>query len=160
MCWPTYLIPAERKKFRKKCKKVTKSLWKFAPGSWCNRPMSRPTQLSLDNILRFLQVAREPVSANEIAAALHSGKAARKPLFNMLVKLKKRGSIEELPGGRYRLAGRKSEAESGGKAARSTAQGSMVSGSVGSDSARQGSTGPGLAGERSAAGRAAFVGAG
>jgi ribonuclease R len=108
--------------------------------------MTRPTQLSLDNILRFLQVAREPVSANEIAAALHSGKAARKPLFNMLVKLKKRGAIEELPGGRYRLAGRKSEAESGGKAARSTAQGSIASGSAGSDSARQGSTGPGLAG--------------
>ena len=108
--------------------------------------MTRPTQLSLDNILRFLQVTREPVSANEIAATLHIGKAARKPLFNMLVKLKKRGAIEELPGGRYRLAGRKSEAESGGKTGRSTGQGAMDPGSVGSDSGRQSSTRPGSAG--------------
>jgi ribonuclease R len=108
--------------------------------------MTRPTQLSLDNILRFLQVTREPRSANEIAAALHIGKAARKPLFNMLVKLKKRGAIEELPGGRYRLTRRKSEAESGGKTARSTAQGSMVPGSAGGDSPRQSSTAPDSAG--------------
>ena len=46
---------------------------------------------------------------------MHVGKAGRKPLFNMLMKLKKRGAIEELPGGRYRLAGRKQKEESGGR---------------------------------------------
>ena len=40
---------------------------------------------------------------------MHLAKTARKPLFRMLAKLKKRGVIEELPGGRYRLASRKSE---------------------------------------------------
>jgi ribonuclease R len=70
--------------------------------------------------LRFLQVRRDAASANEIGAALHVGKAERKPLFNMLVKLKKRGAIEELPGGRYRLAGRKREGKSGGEAAAAT----------------------------------------
>src|SRR5580658_7428639 len=103
--------------------------------------MSRPSNLSPDNILRFLQVTRDPASANEIGAALHIGKADRKPLSKMLVKLKKRGAIEELPGGRYRLAGRKGEADSGGKAARSTGAGAGVAGAAASGSAGQGSTG-------------------
>jgi len=38
----------------------------------------------------------------------------------MLVKLKKRGAIEELPGGRYRLAGRKGRGEAAGESDRST----------------------------------------
>src|ERR1700684_559926 len=76
--------------------------------------MSRPSHLSPDNILRFLQVTRDSASANEIGAALHVGKNARNALFNLLVKLKKRGAIEELPGGRYRLAGRKRKEEAGG----------------------------------------------
>ena len=80
--------------------------------------MPRTSSLSPDNILRFLQVRKDAASANEIGAALHVGKAERKPLFNMLVRLKKRGAIEELPGGRYRLAGRRREGESGGEAAR------------------------------------------
>jgi ribonuclease R len=77
--------------------------------------MPRPSSLSPDNILRFLQVTGDTASANEIGAALHVGKAGRKPLFNMLMKLKKRGAIEELPGGRYRLARRKGKEEPGGK---------------------------------------------
>src|ERR1700693_6154675 len=36
----------------------------------------------------------------------------------MLAKLKKRGAIEELPGGRYRLPGRKAEQKASGKGAR------------------------------------------
>src|SRR5580658_6159394 len=103
--------------------------------------MSRPSNLSPDNILRFLQVTRDPASANEIGAALHIGKADRKPLSKMLVKLKKRGAIEELPGGRYRLAGRKGEEERAGKAARLTEGGAGVAGSVGS-----GASGPGFTG--------------
>ena len=68
--------------------------------------MPRPSQLSPDNVLRFLQVKSEPASTNEIASGLHLGKNDRRSLFKMLSKLKKRHAIEELPGGRYRLARR------------------------------------------------------
>src|SRR5579859_2903578 len=91
--------------------------------------MPRTSNLSPDNILRFLQVTRGEVSANEIAAGLHLGKAERKALFNLLVKLKKRDAIQELPGGRYRLAGRKGGEESGGKEGRSVANEVARSGS-------------------------------
>ena len=71
--------------------------------------MPRPSNLSPDNILRFLQVRSAPASTNEIAQGLHLKKSDNRPLFKMLSKLKKRRAIEELPGGRYRLPGRKSE---------------------------------------------------
>src|SRR5260221_7279034 len=66
--------------------------------------MPRPSQLSPDNILRFLQVRSAPASTDDIAAALHMSKADRHALYKMLSKLKKRRAIEELAGGRYRLA--------------------------------------------------------
>lgn len=75
--------------------------------------MSQPSQLSPDNILRFLQVRSEPASAVEMASALHLGKAERRPLLRMLAKLKKRGVLQELPGGRYRLGGRKEKSNAG-----------------------------------------------
>jgi len=75
--------------------------------------MPRSSELSPDNILRFLQVRSEPASTNEIGEALRVAKSDRKPLFRMLSKLKKKGLIEELPGGRYRLAGRKKAKEEG-----------------------------------------------
>ncbi|MGC1616542.1 MAG: hypothetical protein WA736_17825, partial [Candidatus Acidiferrum sp.] len=84
--------------------------------------MPRTSHLSPDNILRFLQVTRDAASANEIAAGLHAGKSDRKILFNMLIKLKRRRAIEELPGGRYRLAGRRGGEESAGEADRSLMQ--------------------------------------
>jgi ribonuclease R len=68
--------------------------------------MSRASDLSPENLLRFLQVKTEPASANDIARGLHLGKSDRRPLFKILTKLKKRNAIEELPGGRYRLAKR------------------------------------------------------
>jgi len=74
--------------------------------------MPRPSHLSPDNILRFLQIRSEPASTNEIAQGLHLKKADTRPLFKILAKLKKRHAIEELPGGRYRLPGRKSDGES------------------------------------------------
>src|SRR5580704_2173638 len=92
--------------------------------------MPRPSSLSPDNILRFLQVTGDAASANEIGAALHIGKAGRRPLFNMLTKLKKRGAIAELPGGRYRLAGRKGGEESRSGAAGTGGGGSEVAGSA------------------------------
>jgi ribonuclease R len=78
-------------------------------------PMPRPSHLSPDNILRFLQVRSAPASASEIVEGLHLKKADNRPLFKMLSKLRKRGAIEELPGGRYRLPSRKSEREGPGQ---------------------------------------------
>jgi len=73
--------------------------------------MPRPSHLSPDNILRFLQIRGEPVSTNEIAQGLHLKKTDTRPLLKMLAKLKKRHAIEELPGGRYRLPGREPDRE-------------------------------------------------
>src|SRR6267154_1807633 len=69
--------------------------------------MPRPSHLSSDNILRFLQVRRDAASVDDIAAGLHMRRADRNALHKMLNTLKKRHALEELPGGRYRLAGRK-----------------------------------------------------
>jgi ribonuclease R len=73
--------------------------------------MSRTSNLSPENLLRFLQVKTEPASANDIARGLHLGKSDRRPLFKILTKLKKRNAIEELPGGRYRIAKRNAAKE-------------------------------------------------
>jgi len=89
--------------------------------------MSRPSPLSPDNILRFLQVRPEPASAQEIARGLQLKKSDQKPLYKMLGNLKKRGAIEELPGGRVRLARRsaqKEEAKTTAKAGNAAPRGS------------------------------------
>src|SRR6266849_998721 len=83
--------------------------------------MPSPAHLSPDKILQFLQVRRDPASAEDIAAALHMRRADRHVLYKMLGKLKKRDAIEELPGGRYRLAGRKEERGDGTRAAPASA---------------------------------------
>jgi ribonuclease R len=80
--------------------------------------MPPSSQLSSDNILRFLQVRSAPVSTEEIAAGLHLRKADRRGLFKMLSKLKKRQLLEELQGGRYRLANRKALPEAKQQASR------------------------------------------
>ena len=69
--------------------------------------MTRPSHLSPDNILRFLQLRGDPVSTNDIARGLQLKKSDQRPLFKMLSKLKKRKAIEEVPGGRYCLPSRK-----------------------------------------------------
>src|SRR5580658_8896326 len=102
--------------------------------------MSRPSHLSPDNILRFLQVTKDSVSANEIGAALRVAKNARKALFNLLVKLKRRGAIEELPGGRYRLAGRKGKEEAGDPTAAPSGSGKAESAGIGSSGSGRGMT--------------------
>src|ERR1700747_2544990 len=83
--------------------------------------MPRPSQLSPDNILRFLQVRSAPASVDEIAAALHMRRTERRALYQMLSKMTKRRAIEELPGGRYRLAGRREERGGDGQPAQHTA---------------------------------------
>jgi ribonuclease R len=103
--------------------------------------MPRHSSLSPDNILRFLQVTRDAASKNEIASALHLGKADRKALSDMLVKLKRRGAIGELPGGRYQLAGRRGKEGMGAAAAVSAGDGVGETGSVGRGSGGPGSTG-------------------
>jgi ribonuclease R len=72
-------------------------------------PFAMPTSSTLDpnNILHFLELRTEPASAKDIAKALQLKKTDTRPLFKILYKLKRRRAIEELPGGRYRLPGRK-----------------------------------------------------
>ena len=77
--------------------------------------MPRPSHLSPDSVLRFLQVRRDPASLDDISSGFHLSKTDRRPLFRILSKLKKRRAIEELPGGRYRLAARKEEQERSSK---------------------------------------------
>lgn len=53
------------------------------------------------------------MSANEIAAGLHLGRAERKGLFKILARMRERGALVELPGGRYRLTGKEGGQERG-----------------------------------------------
>jgi ribonuclease R len=71
--------------------------------------MPRPSHLSPDNILRFLQLRNEPASPGEIAEGLRLKKSDNRPLYKMLSKLKKRHAIEELPGGRYLIPSRRTD---------------------------------------------------
>ena len=84
--------------------------------------MPSTSSLSPDNILRFLKLRGEPVSTSDIAAGLQLKKSDTRQLLKMLGKLKKRHAIEELPGGRYRLSGRKLERETKVQALRPAAQ--------------------------------------
>ena len=65
--------------------------------------MPRPSHLSIDNILRFLKVRNDPVSLEDLSRSLRLKKNARRPLLQMLERLKKRGLIEELSRGRFLL---------------------------------------------------------
>ena len=77
--------------------------------------MPRPSSLSPDNILRFLQVTHGEVSANEIAAGLHLGKAERKGLFKMLAGSAKAGGDCGAAGGAVPVGGAKTRRGIGGK---------------------------------------------
>jgi ribonuclease R len=63
--------------------------------------MPRPSHLSVDNILRFLQLKNGPVFLEDLSRGLHLKKNDRRPLLRMLEKLKKRGLIEEISHGRF-----------------------------------------------------------
>src|SRR5580704_4046531 len=67
--------------------------------------MPRPSQLSPDNILRFLQLKNNPVALEELSRALQVKKSNRGTLLKMLAKLKKRGLVEELSHSRFALRG-------------------------------------------------------
>jgi ribonuclease R len=65
--------------------------------------MPPKSNLSPDNILRFLQLRHDPVALEELRRALHLNRNHRRPLVQMLAKLKKRGLVEELSHGRFLL---------------------------------------------------------
>jgi ribonuclease R len=65
--------------------------------------MPPKSSLSPDNILRFLQLRNDPVSLDDLSRSLHVKKNHRRPLLQMLEKLKKRGLVEELSHGRFLL---------------------------------------------------------
>src|SRR5256885_12052899 len=73
--------------------------------------MSRSSSLSPDNILRFLQVRQDSVSAMEVSQGLHLAKNERKALFKMLLKLRKLNLIVEVAPGKYQLKSKKTEPE-------------------------------------------------
>jgi ribonuclease R len=68
--------------------------------------MPRPTPLSTDNILRFLQLKNGPVAFDDLSRSLQVGKKNRHVLQQMLAKLKKRGLVSEPSSNRYALIGR------------------------------------------------------
>src|SRR5215472_17824171 len=63
--------------------------------------MPRPVHLSVDDVLRFLQLRHDPVSLQELYASLHLKGNHRRPLQQILEKLKKRGLVEELSHQRF-----------------------------------------------------------
>jgi len=63
--------------------------------------MARPAHLSIDDVLRFLQLRNDPVSLDELSRSLRLKKSLRRPLVQMLEKLKRRGLVEELTHGRF-----------------------------------------------------------
>src|SRR5246500_4207870 len=65
--------------------------------------MPPKTPLRPDNILRFLQLRNGPVSLDDLSRSLHLKKNHRRPLLQMLERLKKRGLVEELSHGRFLL---------------------------------------------------------
>ena len=69
--------------------------------------MARPSHLSPDNILRFLQVRTRSCVPRRYLARPPPQEIRPPPLFKMLGKLKKRGAIREFPGGRYHLSASK-----------------------------------------------------
>ena len=73
--------------------------------------MHRPSSLSPDNILRFLQVTANGANLEGILRGLRLHKSDRRPLTRILAKLKKKKLIEEISGGRFILAGRRCKSE-------------------------------------------------
>jgi ribonuclease R len=65
--------------------------------------MPRPVHLSVDDVLRFLQLRNDPVSLQEIYKSLHLKNNHRRPLQQILERLKKRGLVEELSHQRFLL---------------------------------------------------------
>jgi len=68
--------------------------------------MSRRDELTEQDVRAHLASARQPASLGEIARALGLRHEARRTLPKVVARLKRKGEVEEVRGGRYRLAGR------------------------------------------------------
>jgi ribonuclease R len=90
----------EEKSFAYFQKKSLESLGtSFAPRK--GPAMPRPVHLSIDDLLRFLQVRNDPVSLQELSQSFRLKENHVRPLVQMLEKLKKRGLVEELTHQRF-----------------------------------------------------------
>src|SRR5712671_1491247 len=76
--------------------------------------MNRGSPLSVDNILRFLELRGDPASLSDLQHGLKLRKSEQRPLLNMLGKLKKRKAIFELTDGRLVLSSRRQERQTQG----------------------------------------------
>jgi ribonuclease R len=72
--------------------------------------MNRPNSLSVDNLLRFLQLNREGATLPELQRGLKLRKTDQRPLSRILSNLKKRKAIIELSDGRFVLSSERSGA--------------------------------------------------
>ncbi|MFY9532161.1 MAG: RNB domain-containing ribonuclease [Candidatus Acidiferrales bacterium] len=66
---------------------------------------TRPPDVSESDVLAHLAREARPASIREIAHALNLRHTGRRALPKLLAKLKRRGDVEEVHGGRYRLVG-------------------------------------------------------
>ncbi len=66
--------------------------------------MTRRDELTDEDVVAHLAHAREPASLREIAHALELRPQGRRALPKIVARLKRKGEIEEVRGGRYRLA--------------------------------------------------------
>jgi ribonuclease R len=103
--------------------------------------MHRPTSLSPDNILRFLQVTAGGATLEAIQSGLRLAKSDRRPLVRMLAKLKKKKVIGEFPGGRFVLAERRGKGPSGGSVHPESGRRGQNEGRQGGESQAQGLSG-------------------
>src|ERR1700719_3557185 len=69
--------------------------------------MNRGSPLSVDNILRFLELRGEPASLSELQRGLKLRKSEQRPLLKMLGKLKKKKVIAELTDGKLVVSSRR-----------------------------------------------------
>ncbi|HXN25458.1 MAG TPA: RNB domain-containing ribonuclease [Candidatus Dormibacteraeota bacterium] len=69
--------------------------------------MPQHKEISANDVIAHLAQSKAPTSVREIAEALELRHPARRTLNKIVSQLKRRGEIEELRGGRYRLAGLK-----------------------------------------------------
>ncbi|HEX9234385.1 MAG TPA: RNB domain-containing ribonuclease [Candidatus Acidoferrum sp.] len=73
--------------------------------------MSQANPLSIDNVLRFLQLRTEGTTLSEIQRGLKLRKSEQRPLVKIVANLKKRKAIVELTDGRLVLSNRRQDRE-------------------------------------------------
>jgi ribonuclease R len=74
--------------------------------------MNQP--LSVDNLLRFLQLNSDGATFSDLERSLKLRKSDLRPLAKILAKLKKQKTISELPDGRFVLSSRRQERQATG----------------------------------------------